>query len=129
MRQSDLPWFAMLQADVQASGSIAATAARVGVSRGAVSAILNQTESSPYVNGKSSTAKIEARINNTLGQIVCPFMTGMLEREHRITGLECREHCGRDTPPTNSPRAMAHWRACQTCEKRVVTKTNEEKQP
>lgn len=127
MRQIDAPWFAMLQSDVQASGSIAATAARVGVSRGALSAILNQTESSPYVNGKSSTAKIEARITNTLGQIVCPFLTALMDGEYRITGLECREHCSRDSPPTNSPRAMSHWRACQTCEKRVVTKPTEEK--
>lgn len=126
MQQTDTPWFALLRSDVSASGSISATAARVGVSRGALSAILNQTESSPYVNGKSSTAKIEARIANSLGQIVCPFLTTMMEREHRITGLVCREHCGRDTPPTNSPRAMAHWRACQTCEKRVVIKPVEE---
>jgi hypothetical protein len=127
MRQIDTPWFALLKADVQASGSIAATAARVGVSRGALSAILNQTESSPYVNGKSSTAKIEARISSTLDLKECPFLSTLMERPHRITGLECREHCARDSPPTNSPRAMAHWRACQTCPKRVVTKTSEEK--
>lgn len=127
MQQIDTAWFALLQADVKASGSVAATAARVGVSRGALSGILNQTESSPYVNGKSSTIKIEHRIANTLGQIVCPFLSTLMEREHRMTGLECREHCARDTPPTNSPRAMSHWRACQTCEKRVITKPTEEK--
>jgi hypothetical protein len=127
MKQIDTPWFALLQADVKASGSVAATATRVGVSRGALSAILNQTESSPYVNGKSSTIKIEARIANTLGQIACPFLSAMMERDHHITGLECREHSSRETPPTNSPRSMSHWRACQTCEKRVVTKPIEEK--
>lgn len=122
MAQIDAPWFLLLRADVDASGSIAATAARVGVSRGALSAILNQTPTSPYVSGKASTAKIEARISSTLGQIVCPFLTTMMERDHQITGLECREYSSRDSPPTNSPRAMSHWRACQTCEKRVVIK-------
>ncbi|MGO4380347.1 hypothetical protein [Pseudoduganella sp. RAF53_2] len=119
MTQRETEWFALLQADVQATGSVAATAQRVGVSRGALSAILNQTASSPYVNGKSGTAKIEARILNTIGRIECPFLTVLMEREHRITGLECREHSSRETPPTNSPRAMSHWRACQNCEKRV----------
>lgn len=120
MQQPETEWFALLRADIKASGSVAATAMRVGVSRGALSAILNQTATSPYVNGKSSTKKIEARILNTLGCIVCPFLTEMMEREHRITGLECREYSGRDSPPTNSPRAMSHWRACQSCEKRFV---------
>lgn len=127
MQQTNAPWFALLRADVEASGSITATATRVGVSRGALSAIINQTATSPYVNGKSSTTKIEERILNTLGQIACPFLTEMMEREHRITGLECRDYSGRDSPPTNSPRAMSHWRACQTCEKRIAPKPSEEK--
>lgn len=119
MTQSVPKWIEVLRADVEATGSIQKTADRVGVTRGALSAIINQTPSSPYVNGKSSTAKIEARVMNTIGRILCPFLSEVMGEEHRITGLECRESSDREHPPTNSPRSMAHWRACQACDKRL----------
>lgn len=121
MTQNVPEWITILRGDVEATGSIQTTAERVGVSRGALSAILNQTPSSPYVNGKSSTKKIELRVLNTIGRILCPFLSELMGADHRITGIECREHAGREYPPTNSPRAMAHWRACQGCDKRVMT--------
>lgn len=119
MTQKEPDWIAILRADVAATGSITKTADRVGVSRGAISAIIGQTASSHYVSGKCSTAKIERRVMDTIGLIVCPFLSAGYGEEKRITGLECRDTSYRENPPTNSPRAMAHWRACQTCEKRV----------
>lgn len=112
-------WMRMVREDVQATGSVARTAQRIGISRGGLSAILNGTASSPYVNGKASTAKIEKKVMDTIGLIACPFLTEVHGEEHRITGLQCREYAYRVSPPTNSPRDMRHWRACQGCSKRV----------
>lgn len=124
MTQNAPEWIAVLRADVEATGSVTVTAERVGVSRGALSAILNRTPTSPYVNGACSTAKIEARVMNTIGRILCPFMTEAMGSEHRITGIECRDISSREHAPTSSPRAMAHWRACQSCDKRVAPPPN-----
>lgn len=121
MTHRETEWIEILRADAKATGSVTATALRVGVSRGAISAILNGTASSPYVNGKSSTEQIQTKVMNTIGRIVCPFLSDLHGAEHRITGLECRDTHNRERAPTNSPRAMAHWRACQSCEKRVAT--------
>lgn len=120
MTQQEPEWIEILRDDVRATGSITKTAERVGVSRGAISAILNKTASSPYANGKSSTERIAQRVMNTIGRIACPFLSELHGTEYRITGLECRETAGRERAPTNSPRAMAHWRACQGCDKRVA---------
>jgi hypothetical protein len=112
-------WVAIVRADVAATGSINKTALRAGVSRGLLSAILNRTATSPYVNGKASTAKVEEKVMNTIGMVACPFLSEYHCAEHRITGLQCREFAYRTNPPTNSPREMQHWRACQGCSKRV----------
>lgn len=122
-------WMEILRADVAASGSIAATAIRIGVARSGLSAILNATPSSPYANGKASTAKMAERVMNTIGMVVCPFLSEYRATEHRITGLQCREHAYRANPPTNSPREMQHWRACQSCDKRVKAAPPEEVKP
>ncbi|MBC7857984.1 MAG: hypothetical protein H7Z39_04230 [Burkholderiaceae bacterium] len=109
----------ILRADIKASGSVAATATRVDINRSALSGILNYTSSSPYVTGKASTDKVAERVMNTIGLVGCPFLSEHHGADHRITGLQCREYAYRTNPPTNSPRDMRHWRACQHCDKRV----------
>ena len=110
-------WLDILRADIAATGSINKTAQRVGVSRPALSQILNG--SGPYGSGKASTARVEEKVMNTIGLVACPFLSTYHGEEHRITGLQCREYAYRVNPPTNIPREMQHWRACQGCDKRV----------
>jgi len=110
-------WLAILRADAAATGSISKTAQRVGISRSAVSQILNCC--GPYGTGKADTSKVAEKVMNTIGLVECPFLSEYHGKEHRITGLQCREYAYRESAPTNSPREMQHWRACQTCPKRV----------
>lgn len=120
MTQSVKPeaqWIAIVRADVAASGSINKTAKRIGVSRPALSQILNGI--GHYGTGKASTAKVEEKVMNTIGMVACPFLSEYHGAEHRITGLQCREYAYRAKPPTNVPRDMQHWRSCQGCPKRV----------
>lgn len=113
---SDAPdWMHLLHADVAHTGSISATARRVGVDRSALSGLLNQTDSSPYVNGKSSTASLAAKVRATIGLLECPFLSQEYGEARKLSGLECRGFACIPTPPTQSPRAMQHWRACQGC--------------
>jgi DNA-binding phage protein len=112
-------WIAIVRADVAMTGSTSKTASRAGVSRGALAAVLNKTASSPYVNGKASTANLEEKVMNTIGMVACPFLSEYHGAEHRITGLQCREYAYRNNPPTSIPRDMQHWRACQNCDRRV----------
>ena len=110
-------WMAVLRADIAATGSITKTAYRVGVSRTALSQILNGL--GHYGSGKASTAKVAEKVMSTIGLVACPFLSDYHAAEHRITGLQCREYAYRSSPPTNNPREMQHWRACQGCDKRV----------
>lgn len=109
-------WMVILRDDIEATGSISKTAQRIGVSRSALSQILNGV--GPYGTGKASTAKVEEKVMNTIGLVNCPFLSDYHGKEHKITGLECRDYAY-GKAPTSSPRQMQHWRACQACEKRV----------
>jgi len=111
-------WIRIVREDVAQAGSISATADRIGVSRSALSQVLNGV--GPYGTGLASTAKIELKVMNSIGLVQCPFLSEYHGAERRITGLQCREVAYRQNPPTNSAREMAHWRACQTCPKRVT---------
>lgn len=111
-------WLAILRADATATGSIAKTAERIGISRSAVSQILNGC--GPYGTGKANTDKVADKVMNSIGLVACPFLSQYHGKEHRITGLQCREFAYRASAPTNSPREMQHWRACQACPKRVA---------
>jgi hypothetical protein len=108
-------WMQLLVADVASSGSIAATARRVGVDRSAVSGLLNQTTSSPYVNGKASTETLADKVRSTIGLLECPFLSQEYGEARKLSGLECQSYARILVPPTQSPRAMQHWRACQQC--------------
>ena len=115
--KQEAEWLRIVRADIEATKSISKTAERIGVSRSALSQILNGI--GHYGTGKASTATVEARVMNTIGMVACPFLSEYHSAEHRITGLQCREFAYRSNPPTNSPREMQHWRACQDCSKRV----------
>jgi hypothetical protein len=80
---------------------IAGVAEQLGVSR---------TTMSLVVAGKypAKTDRIAARVLDTYARIACPHL-GIT-----ITQSQCRAFAGRSAP-TNSPRDMRHWRACQGC--------------
>jgi hypothetical protein len=108
-------WLRLLINDVSHTGSIAATARRIGIDRSALSGFLNGTSTSPYINGTASTKRLEAKVLATIGQMVCPFLSQEYGEDRHLTGLECRSYALIPHPPTHSPRAMQHWRACQSC--------------
>lgn len=56
----------------------------------------------------AKTNRIEARVLNTYARIDCPHLG------ETITQAQCRGFAERPAP-TNSPRDMRHWRACQGC--------------
>ena len=93
-------WMSLLESAVNAS-SKAAVAEILGVSRTAVSLV---------ISGKypASTDKIAQRVIEAYGRIDCPFLGTS------IALAECKGY-HTSAVPTSSPRAMKHWRACQTC--------------
>lgn len=111
-------WMKLLYADVASTGSIAETARRIGVTRSALSGLINQTPTSPYVNGKASTENLAAKVRATIGLFECPFLSQEYGDTKMLSGLECQSYAGIQVPPTNSPRAMQHWRACQGCHRK-----------
>ncbi len=110
-------WLELVDAEVKASGSISATAKRVGVSRSALSQVINRC--GPYGTGAASVASIANKVVIALTKVTCPFLTDFHGETTVITGAKCREHADRDTPPVNSPRELRHWRACQDCPHRA----------
>lgn len=93
-------WFSLLSAEV-AKTSRAAVADRMGVSRTAISLVMN---------GKygAATDKIAARVLAVYDVVACPHLG------KEISQAECAAHAGRAIP-TSSPRAVRHWKACQSC--------------
>lgn len=115
----DMPdWMQLLHTDIASTGSIAETARRVGVTRSALSGLINQTPSSPYVNGKASTETVAAKVRATIGLFECPFLSQEYGEAKTLSGLECQSYANIQAPPTHSPRAMQHWRACQGCHRK-----------
>lgn len=110
-------WLDLINAEVVASGSISATAKRIGVSRSALSQVINQC--GPYGTGKASVSKLAEKAVRVLTQVTCPFLTEFQGAVTVITGAQCREHADREIPPVNSPRDLRHWRACQACPHRA----------
>jgi len=91
----------LLAAEVTATDRTKA-AARIGMSRTAVSLILANKYSSP------STAGVERRVMEVLGRIECVAVGETLTVE------QCQGFYRRPVP-THNPMAMQHWRACQQC--------------
>lgn len=94
-------WLTLLEQAVDAS-NITQVAIKLDVSRTTISLVLA---------GKypAKTDKIAIRVLDIYGRIACPFL-GV-----DIVQAECRIHRS-SAVPTSSPRAMQHWRACQSCE-------------
>lgn len=91
----------LLALEVQASDRTRA-AARIGMSRTAVSLVLANKYSSP------STAGVERRVLDVLGRIDC------IAVGETLTVEQCQSY--RERPaPTHNPMQMQHWRACQHC--------------
>jgi len=93
-------WMKLLQ-DAVAASSKKAIADQLGVSRSAISLI---------VNGKypANPEHIAMKVLSKFGRIRCPHL------DVEITQEQCRDHHTRSAP-TSNPRAMKHWRACQVC--------------
>ena len=94
-------WLNLLTAAVAASNKTQVAAA-LDVSRTAISLVMS---------GKypASTDKIAARVIETYGRVICPHLVA------EITLAQCKRH-HTSQAPTSSPRAMKHWRACQSCQ-------------
>ena len=94
-------WKALLEADIAKSGSIQATADRLGYSRAAISLIRRDRYT-------GDPTRIIARILQICATVACPHLG------EDITGAECRAFAARPYP-TSSSLAAAHWRACRRC--------------
>lgn len=128
--KNDAPeWVQVLYQDIASTGSIAATARRVGVDRSGLSGFLNNTASSPYVKGTCSTAGLATKVMSTIGLFACPFLSEEYGEERKISGLTCAEYAGIKEPPTHNPRAMRHWRSCQGCQFKPRQALTEQKIP
>ena len=71
---------------------------------------ISRTSISLALNGKypAKTDKIAAKVMEAYARVDCPHLI------ETISINACRTHALR-MAPTNSPREMRHWRACQTC--------------
>lgn len=99
-------WFELFKAAVKSS-SCQKVADTLDISRTTVSLI---------VNGKypAKTDKIAALVMDTYGRVQCPHLNA------EISNNECRLHHSAEVP-TSSPRAMRHWKACQSCPHKAET--------
>lgn len=95
-------WMDLLKAAVAAKGNNRrAVATELGISRTAVSRVLDEKYG-------AKTDNVAAKVIERYGRVTCPHL-GV-----EISLAECKNyHTGQ--VPTSSPRAMKHWRTCQTC--------------
>jgi hypothetical protein len=108
-------WRELLNAKVAAT-SKAQVALDLGVSRTAISLVVHDKY-------PADTRHIASRVLEVYGRIPCPHL-GV-----EISQAKCREYHS-SQPPTSSPRAMKHWRACQNCMQKTMTvDTNPENKP
>lgn len=97
-----MTWFELLQQAVESHPrGRAGVADQIDVSRTTISLVL----ASKY---PASTDHIATRVLDTYARISCPHL------DTTITQAQCRDFAIRSAP-TNSPRDMRHWRACQGC--------------
>ncbi len=108
-----MTWLELLQQAVaEHKRGIAGVAEQIGVSRTSLSLVLA---------GKypARTDRIAAKVLDAYARIGCPHLG------ETITQAQCSGFATR-TAPTNSPRDMRHWRACQGCPHKPATATGEE---
>jgi len=89
-------WLELLRVEVAAS-SVAAAARRIGVSRSALSQVLNAC--GPYGTGRASVSGIADRVLQTLGCVACPFLSEFKGEAVLISRVQCRCVALRATPP------------------------------
>jgi hypothetical protein len=95
-------WLTLLAEDVARTGSKAKTAARIGISRSAVSLAL----AGRY---PAATDKLEAKVLEALaGMVPCPYDSQDIPRR------SCRDRALRPMP-MSSARELRSWTACQSC--------------
>lgn len=75
---------------------------RIGMSRTAVTLVLQNRYPSPTTKG------VERRVLDALGRIECVAIG------EAVTAEQCQTYRERQAP-THNPMAMQHWRACQHC--------------
>ncbi len=109
------PWFQLLRQEIEAT-SMTAVAARLRVSRGAVSQVFNGT--GLYGTGQASAEKFGERVRTMSTQMRCPFLSSVTGEEQFITGSECSAFAYRECP-TSSSLATRHWQHCRACPSRV----------
>lgn len=104
-------WLDMLRKAVEENERGCAGVAEVlDVSRTTISLVLNDKY-------PAKTEKIEAKVMDAYARVECPHLAETI-------GINaCRGHALR-TAPTNSPREMRHWRACQSCACKPEEKLN-----
>lgn len=102
MNAAALDWFELLRnaVDEHPRGK-AGVADDLDISRTAVSLVLAGTY-------PANTDKIATRVRDRYDRIACPHLV------ESIAPDVCRSYALRPAP-TNSPRDMRHWRACQNC--------------
>jgi hypothetical protein len=96
------PLFVRLLAAEVGETNRAQAAARIGMSRTAVSLVLNNKYASPTTKG------VERRVMAALGRIECAAVGETVSIE------QCQNYREK-APPTHNPQAMQCWRACQHC--------------
>lgn len=101
-------WFELLEKAV-AKTSKTAVAKRLGISRTAISLVMNDRY-------PADPSKIAERVLAAFAVVDCPYLG------QEITQADCAAHAGRAIP-TSSPRAVRHWKACQTCPNRPQEKS------
>jgi DNA-binding transcriptional regulator YdaS (Cro superfamily) len=93
--------FALLTGAVEAEGSQAKAAKRIGISSASVSLLLKGLY-------RSDASVMERKIRGALDHVTCPHLGQV------IAGPECIGH-RTSRVPTHNPRTLRHWQECQHC--------------
>lgn len=94
-----MTWFEQLKRAVDES-SCADVARRIGVSRSAISLLVNNKY-------QGDTSRMAVRIKEYFSRVICP------ESGLQISRAQCRANVG--NVPTSSPAAVRQWKACRKC--------------
>lgn len=94
-------WRELIQAKLDAGGSLTALAQELGYARTSLSLAFR----GKY---KGSTDKIEKRVIEVLSTVECPYL------DKSITTAQCSAFSEREAP-THNPSEMRHWRQCRKC--------------
>lgn len=105
----------IVQSLIAAGKSRQVIALEIGYSRPAVSRYTSGTYG-------ADVGEIEAAILARYSRYECPYLG------QEISPAECAANAGRAVP-TASPRAVRHWKSCQTCPNKPSAENNQNKEP